>query len=120
MKIEEVLASRHIMCAFLGLIAGVLSLIILESGDDFIPAVLLSILCFSAGVLVLTRLKKMFAVGSLPFFLLTVFTLMYSLDGFYEDLAEPVIGFCAAVGFIAATVSIFLLLLSFQKEEKSS
>ena len=44
MKFEELLSSKYIMFAFIGLCAGILALTAVEVGDDFIPALVLSFL----------------------------------------------------------------------------
>lgn len=116
MKIEELLSFRNVMYAFLGAAAGILALVVLEAADDLLPALFLSLVSFAAAVFVLVRLKKSFAPGAVLFFLLAVCAPLCSMDGFLEDLGEALSVICCGAGFITAAVSLFLLLVSFQKE----
>ena len=88
MKFEELLSSKYIMFAFIGLCAGILALTAVEVGDDFVPALVLSLVNLTAGVLVLVQLKRRFAPTAVLFFVLSVFSILFCLDGFFEDLSE--------------------------------
>ena len=119
MKFEELLSSKYIMFAFIGLCAGILALTAVEVGDDFIPAVLLAFVCFIMGVMIILRLKKDFVLNSLPFFLLGFICPVYGFDGFFEDIAEFFLGLGAILGFVMAIFSILSLLISYQKESEN-
>ena len=100
MKFEELLSSKYIMFAFIGLCAGILALTAVEVGDDFIPALVLSLVNLTAGVLVLVQLKRRFAPTAVLFFVLSVFSILFCLDGFFEELSEVFLILCGAVGFL--------------------
>ncbi len=120
MNLEKLLASRHTMAAFIGVATGILALIILEEGDDFIPSIFFAGICIAAGIFVIMQLNTSFAALSVPVFCLGVFAFMYGVShGFYEDLAELFIGLCAAAGFIIALVSLFMILKAHQNTDES-
>ena len=102
MDTEEILSSRQLKHACVSCILGMLSLVILEMGDDFIPAVLLAFVCFIMGVMIILRLKKDYIVDSLPFFFLGL-----------------ICGLGAILGFVMAIFSILSLLISYQKESEN-
>ena len=81
MKFEELLSSKYIMFAFIGLCAGILALTAVEVGDDFIPALVLSLVNLTAGVLVLVQRRQPFffslSASFQFFFVLTVFLKSY-------------------------------------------
>ena len=58
MKFEELLSSKYIMFAFIGLCAGILALTAVEVGDDFIPALVLFLVNLTGGGLGLVQLKR--------------------------------------------------------------
>lgn len=118
MDTEELFSSPHILRGFLGILSGALALVMLECGDDVLPAVFLALLSFTAGAFVVVHLKRGFLFSAVQFFLMAVFTLVYCLDDFYEDVAECVLIVNCAAGFIITAVSVFFLLLACQKEEK--
>ena len=127
MKFEELLSSKYIMFAFIGLCAGILALTAVEVGvtavevgDDFIPALVLSLVNLTAGVLVLVQLKRRFAPTAVLFFVLSVFSILFCLDGFFEDLSEVFLILCGAAGFLMTLVSVFLLLVSYQKKDEEN
>ena len=111
MKFEELLSSKYVMFAFIGLCAGILALTAVEVGDDFIPALVLSLVNLTAGVLVLVQLKRL---------VLSVFSILFCLDGFFEDLSEVFLILCGAAGFLMTLVSVFLLLVSYQKKDEEN
>ena len=55
MDTEEILSSRQLKHACVSCILGMLSLVILEMGEDFIPAVLLAFVCFIMGVMIILK-----------------------------------------------------------------
>ena len=112
MKFEELLSSKYIMFAFIGLCAGILALTAVEVGDDFVPALVLSLVNLTAGVLVLVQLKRRFAPTAVLFFVLSVFSILFCLDGFLI--------LCGAAGFLMTLVSVFLLLVSYQKKDEEN
>ena len=120
MKFEELLSSKYVMFAFIGLCAGILALTAVEVGDDFIPALVLSLVNLTAGVLVLVQLKRRFAPTAVLFFVLSVFSILFCLDGFFEDLSEVFLILCGAAGFLMTLVSVFLLLVSYQKKDEEN
>lgn len=120
MKFEELLSSKYIMFAFIGLCAGILALTAVEVGDDFIPALVLSLVNLTAGVLVLVQLKRRFAPTAVLFFVLSVFSILFCLDGFFEELSEVFLILCGAAGFLMTLVSVFLLLVSYQKKDEEN
>ena len=133
MKLEELLSSKYIMFAFIGLCAGILALTAVEVGDDFIlaltavevgddfiPALVLSLVNLTAGVLVLVQLKRQFAPTAVLFFVLSVFSILFCLDGFFEELSEVFLILCGAAGFLMTLVSVFLLLVSYQKKDEEN
>ncbi len=120
MNLEKLLSSRSIMYVFLGAAAGILSLVILEAADDLFPALFLSFLSFAAAVLVLMQLHKPFAPAAVLFVLAGLCAPMCCLDGFAEDLGEAIAVICCGIGFITAAVSLFFLLVSYQKEGSNS
>lgn len=119
MKTEDILSSRQLKHACVSCILGMLSLVILEMGEDFIPAVLLAFVCFIMGVMIILRLKKDYIVDSLPFFFLGLICPVYGFDGFFEDIAEFFLVLGAILGFVMAIFSILSLLISYQKESEN-
>lgn len=119
MKTEDILSSRQLIRTCVNFVLGILSLVILEVGEDFIPAVLLAFVCFIMGVMIILRLKKDFVLNSLPFFLLGFICPVYGFDGFFEDIAEFFLGLGAILGFVMAIFSILSLLISYQKESEN-
>ncbi|MCI6479790.1 MAG: hypothetical protein SPE30_07270 [Candidatus Treponema excrementipullorum] len=119
MDTEEILSSRQLKHACVSCILGMLSLVILEMGDDFIPAIFMAFFCVITGIVIIFRLKKDYIVDSLPFFFLGLICPVYGFDGFFEDIAEFFLGLGAILGFVMAIFSILSLLISYQKESEN-